>query len=33
MIFKEDDFAMNAGRKGIPVASDGNCMNFDNIPD
>ncbi|KAJ6152751.1 hypothetical protein N7497_007070 [Penicillium chrysogenum] len=33
MIFKENDYAVNAGRKGIPIASDGNCMNFDNIPD
>ncbi|KAJ6138288.1 hypothetical protein N7471_004774 [Penicillium samsonianum] len=31
MIFKENDFAMNAGRKGMLVASDGNCMNFDNM--
>ncbi|KAJ5436326.1 hypothetical protein N7445_007211 [Penicillium cf. griseofulvum] len=33
MVFKENDFARNTGRKGIPVASDGNCMNFDNMPE
>ncbi|KAF4762361.1 hypothetical protein HAV15_005826 [Penicillium sp. str.  len=31
MVFKENDFAMNAGRKGLLIASDGNCMNFDNM--
>ncbi|KAJ5384672.1 hypothetical protein N7517_002583 [Penicillium concentricum] len=31
MIFKENDFAMNAGRTGMPITSDGNCMNFDNM--
>ncbi|KAJ5795421.1 uncharacterized protein N7518_003961 [Penicillium psychrosexuale] len=33
MIFKEHDFAMNAGRKGVLIASDGNCMNLDSISD
>ncbi|CAI7598536.1 unnamed protein product [Penicillium glandicola] len=33
MIFKEDDFAMNASRKGILIASDGNCMNLDILPE
>ncbi|KAJ5507547.1 hypothetical protein N7527_009690 [Penicillium freii] len=31
MVFKENDFAMNTGRKGLLIASDGNCMNFDNM--
>lgn len=31
MVFKENDFAMNAGRKGLLIAPDGNCMNFDNM--
>ncbi|KGO71771.1 hypothetical protein PITC_027840 [Penicillium italicum] len=31
MIFKENDLAMNAGRKGMLMASDGKCMNFDNM--
>ncbi|KAJ5499915.1 hypothetical protein N7453_008966 [Penicillium expansum] len=33
MLFKENDFAMNAGRKGMLIATDGNCMNFDNMSD
>ncbi|KAJ5834878.1 hypothetical protein N7447_000904 [Penicillium robsamsonii] len=33
MIFKENDFAMNAGRKGMSITSDGNCLNFDNMPE
>ncbi|KAJ5514264.1 hypothetical protein N7463_003816 [Penicillium fimorum] len=33
MIFKENDFAMNTGRKGISITSDGNCLNFDNMPE
>lgn len=33
MILKEHDFAINAGRKGVLIASDGNCMDLDNISD
>ncbi|OQE10863.1 hypothetical protein PENVUL_c003G05368 [Penicillium vulpinum] len=33
MVFKENDFAVNAGRKGMLVASDGNCMNFNSMPE